>query len=80
MTDEEKKNIFCDLLGDKMSLIHEYGERKEQQGLEMGRKEGKEEGIKSIIKQLYSSGMEIPEIASRLKIEDSKVSEIINFK
>ena len=67
-----------------MSLIHEYRERKEQQGLatgrKEGRKEGKEEGIKSIIKQLYSFGMDIPEIASRLKIEDSKVSEIINFK
>ena len=32
VTDEEERNILCDALGDKMSLIHEYGKRKEENG------------------------------------------------
>lgn len=28
--DIQKRNILCDLLGDRMTLIHEYGENKEK--------------------------------------------------
>lgn len=30
VVDVQKRNILCDLLGDRMSLIHEYGENKER--------------------------------------------------
>ncbi len=29
VTDEQTRNIFCDALGDRMSLIHEYARNKE---------------------------------------------------
>ena len=72
--DGEKRNILCDLLGDKMSLIHEYGERKEQKGIE----KGEEKGIKKIIEHLYSSGMDVSEIAFRSGVDIGKVEEIVN--
>ena len=36
---EEDRNILCDCLGDRMRLIDEYGERKQQKGVIIGMKE-----------------------------------------
>ena len=78
VTDEEERNILCDALGDKMTLIYEYGNRKEQKGFddglkkgmkegkEEGMKEGKEEGKKEIIINLLKSGMTCEDIAQRI--------------
>ena len=70
--DEEQRNIFCDALGDKMSLIHEYGERKEQQGIE----QGIEEGRGSIIVGFLKSGMSAEEISGRIGMPLEDVLEI----
>ena len=66
--DEEQRNIFCDALGDKMSLIHEYGERKEQQGIEEGRG--------SVIVGFLKSGMSAEEISGRIGMPLEDVLEI----
>ena len=63
-----------------MSLIHEYGERKEQKGKEEGKEEGIEVGEENIIKKLYSSGMGISEIASRLDMDVGDITRIVNSK
>ena len=39
--DTLERNIICDLLGGRMSLIHEYGENK----YNVGKDEGIEQGI-----------------------------------
>lgn len=70
--DEEQRNIFCDALGDKMSLIHEYGERKEQQGIE----QGIEEGRGSVIVGFLKSGMSAEEISGRIGMPLEDVLEI----
>ena len=80
VTDEEERNILCDLLGDKMSLIHEYGERKEQKGRLEGIEEGRLEGIKSIILKLYDSGLSVSEISERSGMSISDVNKIINIE
>ena len=70
----ELRNLLIDVLGEKMSAIYEYGERKEQKGKEEGIKEGKEE---SILK-LYKSGMKPEEISQRLDTDLDKIKKIIN--
>ena len=64
--DDELRNIFCDLLGDKMSLIHEYGKRKEQQTL------------KNVVVNLLESGMSCEEISQRIKMPFEDVLAIKN--
>ena len=66
VTDEEERNILCDALGDKMSLIHEYGKRKE------------ENGKREVIIDLFKSGMTAKEISDRLKMPLSELIEIQN--
>ena len=65
-----------------MSAIYEYGKRKEQKGIEKGRKEGIEKGRKEekkeIIHKLYESGMTPEEISKRLKTDLEKIKKIIN--
>ena len=41
-----KYKYKCDALGDKMTLLYEYGERKGKEGFDEGMKEGKKEGLK----------------------------------
>ena len=73
---------------DKMSLIHEYGERKEQkgrlEGIEEGRlkgiEEGRLEGIKSIILKFYDSGISVSEISERSGMSISEINDIIEIK
>lgn len=52
-----------------MSLIYEYGNRREQKGRDEGKNEGINEGInegmKEIIKSLINSGETLPEISQK---------------
>lgn len=70
VSNEEKRNILCDALGDNMSLIHEYGERKEQKG--------KEEGKIEVIISFLESGMSVEEISDRLKEPLEEIQKIKN--
>ena len=72
--DDELRNIFCDLLGDKMSLIHEYGKRKEQSGFD----QGIEQGSENIIIELLKSGMSCEDISQRIKMPFEDVLAIKN--
>lgn len=78
MDDEELRNIFCDLLGDKMSLIHEYGERKEQKGIAQGIEQGIVQGSENIIISFLESGMSAEEISERIKMPLDEILEIKN--
>ena len=66
---QEDRNILCDLLGDRMSLIYEYGERKEAkgklEGIREGIREGKLEGIREILLSLINSGDSLSEISRK---------------
>ena len=64
--DEEQRNIFCDALGDKMSLIQEYGERMEKKGLDEGFDKGIEQGSSEVIVSFLKSGMSAEEISQRI--------------
>ena len=63
-----------------MSLIHEYGERKEQKGRLEGIEEGRLEGIKSIILKFYDSGLSVSEISERSGMSISEINDIIEIK
>ncbi len=85
-----ERNILQDMLGGRMSLIHEYGENKYQigkdEGIEKGKKEGiekgKKEGIKEenerIVTNLLKSGNEAEVIAKQADIPLEKVLKIKN--
>ena len=76
--DDELRNIFCDLLGDKMSLIDEYGKRKEQSGFDQGIEQGIEQGSENIIIEFLKSGMSCEEISQRIKMPFDDVLAIKN--
>ena len=63
-----KKNIVYKLFWDSMSLIHEYGENKYN--------DGKDDGIELIIVNLLKSGDEAIVIAKKSNISLEKVLEI----
>ena len=87
-----KYKYKCDALGDKMTLLYEYGERKGKEGFDEGMKEGKKEGLKEgkkeglkegkkeakeeIISDLLKSGMTCEDIAKRL---NEPLNYIINI-
>ena len=73
MTNEEDRNIICDALGDRMSLIYEYGERKENKG----RKEGRKEGIKEILEGFVNSGTSLAEISQKTGKSVKELTEIL---
>lgn len=50
--DTLERNIICDLLGGRISLIHECGENKYKDGKD----EGIEQGVEQIIVDLLKSG------------------------
>ena len=68
-----------------MSVIEEYGIRKEQKGyekgFEIGFKESFEIGIKEvrkeIFKKVHDSGMSVEEIARRTEIDIKEVEELL---
>ncbi|WP_407411576.1 hypothetical protein [Methanobrevibacter sp.] len=74
VVDSLERNIICDLLGGRMSLIHEYGENKYQNGKD----DGIEQGIEQIIVNLLKSGEEACVIAKNADVALEKVLEIKN--
>ena len=70
--DSLERNIICDLLGDRMSLIHEYGENKYNDGKD----KGIEQGIELIIVNLLKSGDEASVIAEKADISIEDVLKI----
>ena len=65
VTDEEYRQILCDKLGDRMSLIYEYGDRREQKGRDEGINEGINQGMKNILQSLINSGDSLSEISQK---------------
>lgn len=55
-----------------MSLIYEYGERKERKG----KREGRREGRTNVIENLLKSGMSPKEISNRTKRPLNEILEI----
>ena len=51
-----------------MSLIEEYGNRREQKGKDEGKKEGMKKGMKKIIESLIKSGITLNEISQKTEI------------
>ena len=74
--DELTRNILCDKLGDRMSLIDEYGQIKEKKGIEQGIEQGLEQGVNGVIRNLLKSGMDAEEIASTADVPLSRVKSI----
>ena len=64
VTDEQTRNILCDALGDRMSLIHEYAENKVNQ-----------EQIR-IIRNLLRHGMRAEVVAKSAEVPLSRVKAI----
>lgn len=86
VNDVEYRQILCDLLGDRMSLIYEYGERKEKKGRDEGIKEGKTEGIKEgrtegikeILVSLLNSGDSLSDISQKTGKSIKELEEILS--
>lgn len=68
--DEEYRQILCDVLGDRMSLIYEYGERREQAG--------REEGMKEILKSFINSGVSLSELSEKTGKTIPEIKKILN--
>ena len=73
VVDEESRNILCDVLGDRMTLIYEYGDRREKKGI----KEGMKEGMKEIIENLLKSGDTLTEISEKTGKSTEELKEIL---
>ena len=69
ITDEECRNILCDKLGDRMSLIYEYGNRREQKGMK--------KGMKIIIESLIRSGSSLNEISQKTGMTLTELKKIL---
>ena len=74
--DPLERNIICDLLGDRMSLIHEYGENKYNDGKNDGIEQGIEQGIEKVIVNMLKSGDDAEIIAKKADVSLEKVLEI----
>ena len=79
--DKENRNILCDVLGERMSLIYEYGNRREQQGkddgIKEGMKEGIKEGMKEIINNFLQTGTTLQEISQKTGKSKQELKEIL---
>lgn len=78
VNDVEYRQILCDFLGDRMSLIYEYGERKEKKGRDEGIKEGRTEGIKEILVSLLNSGDSLSDISQKTGKSIKELEEILS--
>ena len=74
---KENRNILCDVLGERMSLIYEYGNRREQQGKDDGIKEGMKEGMKEIINNFLKTGTTLQEISQKTGKSKQELKEIL---
>ena len=74
--DVQKRNILCDLLGDRMSLMYEYGENKEKKGIKKGIKKGFRKGEDKIILNLLRAGQVPHKIANDAGVPLSRVNAI----
>ena len=78
--DEQTRNILCDLLGERMSLIHEYGKNKENKGFSRGISRGISRGVsrteERIVRNLLDAGNSPQKIANETKIPLSRVNAI----
>lgn len=72
--DPLERNIICDLLGGRMSLIHEYGENKYQDGKE----DGIEQGMEKIILNLLKSNEKPEDIAKKADVSLERVLAVKN--
>ena len=72
--DKELRNLLLDRLGDKMSALYEYVQRKEAEGMEKGMKEER----KVLIKKFYDAGMSVKEIAEITEIGIGEVKRFVN--
>lgn len=74
INDEEYRQILCDRLSDRMSLIYEYGDRREKKG----RNEGRDEGMKEILKSLIDSGDSLSELSQKTGKTIKELKKILN--
>ena len=63
--DKENRNILCDVLGERMSLIYEYGNRREK------------EGMKEIINNFLQTGTTLQEISQKTGKSKQELKEIL---
>ena len=88
--DKEFRQILCDKLSDRMSLIYEYGDRREEkgrtegrnegrtEGRNEGRTEGRNEGMKEILKSLIESGDSLSELSKKTGKTIKELKKILN--
>lgn len=67
---KEYRQILCDKLGDRMSLIYEYGERKEKNGMK--------QGMKEIIVSFLNAGTSLNEISQKTGKSIKELEKILN--
>ena len=60
-----------------MSLLDEYGNRREQKGREDGWRAGKKEGMKELISCFMDAGESIPEISKKTGKSVEELEEIL---
>ena len=60
-----------------MSLLDEYGNRREQKGREDGWRAGKKEGMKELISSLLDSGESLSEISKKLGMSISELEDFL---
>ena len=66
---KEDINILCDALGGRMSLIYEYGERKEA--------DGRKEGSREILQCWLDSGDSLDEISKKTGKSIEELEDIL---
>ena len=74
---KEDRNIFCDALGGRMTLIYEYGERREKDGKKEGRKEGRKEGFRDLLLCLVNSGDCLSDISKKTGKSVEELEDIL---
>ncbi|WP_298521703.1 hypothetical protein [uncultured Methanobrevibacter sp.] len=80
LEDGDKKTAICDALGGKMSAIYDYGQRREEEGIEIGKEEGieigKKEGNKKMAKYMIKNGETNEEIQKETELSLEEIEKI----
>lgn len=74
MKDEEYRQILCDCLGGRMTLLYEYVERKEKNGI----KKGIKKGMKEMLLCFIDSGDSLAEISKKTGKSVEELEEILS--